>query len=92
MLTKKKARAFVENELNWMPDMITALTRVLMMDFKGHRFVRVQVRFAPNPVYKRTHFVDVWSGELTPDGMWYSCGRTLSLPQMAERIWEIDHD
>lgn len=92
MLTKKKARALVEDEKNWKLDMATAITRVLLMDFKKHRFARVQILSEPNPVYKYSHWVGVWSGELVPNELWYSCGRTLSLPQMAERIWEIDHD
>jgi len=97
MLTKKKARALVEDEKNWMlfGEKQTELTRVLILCFKGNWFARIQLLSEPNPVYHEPHWLDTWSGEMvTLDNVepHWCCGRSLSLPQMAERIWEIDHD
>lgn len=98
MLTKKQARALVDDTKNWAIDeeQQTDLTRVLILCFKKNWFARIQLLSEPNPVNHEPHWLDTWSGEMVfldheTEPCW-CCGRSLSLPQMAERIWEIDHD
>lgn len=93
-MTKKQAKAFVEDENNWKVEFCKKPFRSLILSFRGHSYLKVQT----------WHFSEVRSSFSVLDphywmtnGIWEInreqmelIGEQLSITRLADLIWELD--
>lgn len=95
-MTKKQARAFVEDENNWKTVFCKRPFRSLIFIFRGHAYLKVQTWHFSEV---RNSFSDLDPHYRMANGIWETnrgqmelIGEGLSNAKLADIVWELDKD
>lgn len=93
-MTKKQARAYVEDENNWKTVFCKKPFRSLIFTFRGHSYLKAQTWHFSEV---RNSFSDLNPHYWMTNGIWETrmldlIGEQLSNAKLADIVWELDKD